>query len=107
MNEANEIIRELLEQIDSLQSYELSRDLEPYKAQAIFDGTIADAREYLEGLKSMSIDWITFDYDKNARFVPSENGDFVRYQDAWEVVTALQSEIAELRKIVAAKAEQP
>lgn len=40
------IIVDLLDQIDSLQSYELTRDLEGYKAQAIWDSAIENAKRY-------------------------------------------------------------
>ena len=40
------IIIDLLDQIESLQSYELTRDLEGYKAQAIWDSAIENAKRY-------------------------------------------------------------
>ena len=40
------VIIDLLDQIESLQSYELTRDLEGYKAQAIWDSAIENAKRY-------------------------------------------------------------
>ena len=41
------VLSELLDQIDSLEGYELTRDTENYKAQANWDSTIQQARDCL------------------------------------------------------------
>ena len=41
------VLSELLDQIDSLEGYELTRDTETYKAQANWDSTIQQARDAL------------------------------------------------------------
>ena len=38
---------ELLDVVKSLEGYELTRDVEPYKAQAVFDDAIRRAEELL------------------------------------------------------------
>lgn len=40
-------LRNLLEQVESLDDYTLTRDVEPYKAQANWDAAIRDAHEVL------------------------------------------------------------
>jgi len=40
-------LRDLLEQVESLEGYSLTRDIEPYKAQAIWDSAIRNARNAL------------------------------------------------------------
>jgi hypothetical protein len=40
-------LRDLLDQVESLNGYELTRDVEPYKAQACWDDAIDRARDAL------------------------------------------------------------
>lgn len=40
-------LRSLLEQVESLEDYSLTRDLEPYKAQACWDDAIRTASDLL------------------------------------------------------------
>jgi hypothetical protein len=44
-------LAELLEQVDSLEGYSLTRDIESYKAQAVWDDTIENARSALAKTK--------------------------------------------------------
>ena len=41
------VLSELLDQIDSLEGYELTRDVDHYKAQACWDDAIRRARDLL------------------------------------------------------------
>ena len=47
VNKLRRALEELLEQVESLEGYELSRDLEPYKAEAVWDWTIENAANAL------------------------------------------------------------
>jgi hypothetical protein len=44
-------LRDLLEQVDDLDDYTLTRNIESYKAQAVWDDTIENARSALAKTK--------------------------------------------------------
>lgn len=44
-------LRDLLELVETFNDVELTRDIEPYKAQAIYDRTLERAREVLEKVR--------------------------------------------------------
>lgn len=49
--ESVKALRELLEVVDSLDGYQLTRNTEPYKAQAVFDCTVEQARRVLADME--------------------------------------------------------